>query len=323
MWLVAGVLLVVLSALGGVLLFSSTDDRVEVVVAATELLPGPAARANRPACRSRGRGRRHHHRHARGGRRPRRSASDRPRAGRDAAQPRHVRRRATARARGGRVRRGARSRRGTAVGAADRHAGRAAQRRVIRSVVASATTGPGRGRDGNASRATSHRSRRRSGPARCGPSSRSPPVSCGSRSASTAKSVWRRRLPLRRTRCASCSSGAPSDRHRDRIGRRCARRDPSRRRARRGLAGGRNAASRGRGRSRRRTARRRTRRGRRTRVDGACSRRPLGADDAGRPPRAGRDGCRRLVRRRRSTVRRASAFGARPCRVVAGRRHAS
>ena len=40
MWLVAGVLLVVLSALGGVLLFSSTDDRVEVVVAATELVPG-------------------------------------------------------------------------------------------------------------------------------------------------------------------------------------------------------------------------------------------------------------------------------------------
>lgn len=40
MWLVAGVLLVVLSALGGVLLFSSTDDRVDVVVAATELLPG-------------------------------------------------------------------------------------------------------------------------------------------------------------------------------------------------------------------------------------------------------------------------------------------
>ena len=42
MWLVAGVLLVVLSALGGVLLFSSTDDRVEVVVAAAELVPGQA-----------------------------------------------------------------------------------------------------------------------------------------------------------------------------------------------------------------------------------------------------------------------------------------
>ena len=47
MWLVAGVLLVVVSALGGVLLFSSTDDRVDVVVAATELLPGqPVERAD-------------------------------------------------------------------------------------------------------------------------------------------------------------------------------------------------------------------------------------------------------------------------------------
>jgi len=39
-WLVAGVLLVVLSALGGVLLFTANDDRVDVVVAATDLLPG-------------------------------------------------------------------------------------------------------------------------------------------------------------------------------------------------------------------------------------------------------------------------------------------
>ena len=47
MWLIAGVLLVVVSALGGVLLFSSTDDRVDVVVAATELLPGqPLERAD-------------------------------------------------------------------------------------------------------------------------------------------------------------------------------------------------------------------------------------------------------------------------------------
>ncbi|MGI9051044.1 MAG: SAF domain-containing protein [Ilumatobacteraceae bacterium] len=39
-WLVAGVMLVVLSALGGVLLFSSRDDRVDVIVAATDLPPG-------------------------------------------------------------------------------------------------------------------------------------------------------------------------------------------------------------------------------------------------------------------------------------------
>ena len=46
-WLVAGVLLVVVSALGGVLLFSSTDDRMDVVVAATEILPGqPVERAD-------------------------------------------------------------------------------------------------------------------------------------------------------------------------------------------------------------------------------------------------------------------------------------
>lgn len=39
-WLLAGVLLVVLSALGGVLLFSSNDDRTDVLVAATDLEPG-------------------------------------------------------------------------------------------------------------------------------------------------------------------------------------------------------------------------------------------------------------------------------------------
>lgn len=39
-WLVAGVLLVVLSALGGVLLFASNDDRVEVLVAAADVQPG-------------------------------------------------------------------------------------------------------------------------------------------------------------------------------------------------------------------------------------------------------------------------------------------
>ncbi|MGI9030318.1 MAG: SAF domain-containing protein [Ilumatobacteraceae bacterium] len=39
-WLVAGVLLVVLSALGGVLLFVSNDDRVEVLVTAADVQPG-------------------------------------------------------------------------------------------------------------------------------------------------------------------------------------------------------------------------------------------------------------------------------------------
>jgi hypothetical protein len=39
-WLLAGVLLVLLSALGGVLLFSSNDDRSEVLVAAADLEPG-------------------------------------------------------------------------------------------------------------------------------------------------------------------------------------------------------------------------------------------------------------------------------------------
>lgn len=39
-WLVAGALLVVVSALGGVLLFSANDDRIEVLVAAAELQPG-------------------------------------------------------------------------------------------------------------------------------------------------------------------------------------------------------------------------------------------------------------------------------------------
>jgi hypothetical protein len=41
-WIVAGVLLVLLSALGGVLLFTSSDDRAEVLVAATDLEPGQA-----------------------------------------------------------------------------------------------------------------------------------------------------------------------------------------------------------------------------------------------------------------------------------------
>jgi hypothetical protein len=39
-WIVAGVLLVLLSALGGVLLFTSTDDRSDVLVAARDLDPG-------------------------------------------------------------------------------------------------------------------------------------------------------------------------------------------------------------------------------------------------------------------------------------------
>lgn len=39
-WLVAGVLLVVLSALGGVLLFSANDERIEALVAARDLAPG-------------------------------------------------------------------------------------------------------------------------------------------------------------------------------------------------------------------------------------------------------------------------------------------
>lgn len=39
-WLIAGVLLVVLSALGGVLLFTANDDRIEVVLAATDLAAG-------------------------------------------------------------------------------------------------------------------------------------------------------------------------------------------------------------------------------------------------------------------------------------------
>jgi hypothetical protein len=39
-WVVAGVLLVILSALGGVLLFTSSDERTAVLVAATDLRPG-------------------------------------------------------------------------------------------------------------------------------------------------------------------------------------------------------------------------------------------------------------------------------------------
>ncbi len=46
-WLVAGVLLVLVSALGGVLLFTSTDDRADVLVAAADLQPGrPVARGD-------------------------------------------------------------------------------------------------------------------------------------------------------------------------------------------------------------------------------------------------------------------------------------
>jgi hypothetical protein len=41
-WIVAGILLVVLSALGGVVLFTSSDDRQEVLVAARDLEPGTA-----------------------------------------------------------------------------------------------------------------------------------------------------------------------------------------------------------------------------------------------------------------------------------------
>ncbi len=41
-WIVAGVLLVLLSALGGVLLFMSSDDRTSVLVAARDLDPGQA-----------------------------------------------------------------------------------------------------------------------------------------------------------------------------------------------------------------------------------------------------------------------------------------
>ena len=41
-WLIAGVLLVLVSALGGVLLFTSNDDRADVLVAAAELQPGRA-----------------------------------------------------------------------------------------------------------------------------------------------------------------------------------------------------------------------------------------------------------------------------------------
>jgi len=44
-WIVAGVLLVVLSALGGVLLFTSSDDRTGVLVAASDLEPGRAVEA--------------------------------------------------------------------------------------------------------------------------------------------------------------------------------------------------------------------------------------------------------------------------------------
>jgi len=45
-WIIAGVLLVLLSALGGVLLFTSSDDRVEVLVAAADMEPGRAVVAS-------------------------------------------------------------------------------------------------------------------------------------------------------------------------------------------------------------------------------------------------------------------------------------
>ena len=45
-WIVAGVLLVVLSALGGVVLFTSNDDREEVLVAANDLEPGAVVEAD-------------------------------------------------------------------------------------------------------------------------------------------------------------------------------------------------------------------------------------------------------------------------------------
>ena len=41
-WIVAGVLLVILSALGGVLLFTSNDERVAILVAARDIEPGAA-----------------------------------------------------------------------------------------------------------------------------------------------------------------------------------------------------------------------------------------------------------------------------------------
>lgn len=44
-WIIAGILLVILSALGGVLLFTSSDDRTDVLVAATDLEPGTALTA--------------------------------------------------------------------------------------------------------------------------------------------------------------------------------------------------------------------------------------------------------------------------------------
>jgi hypothetical protein len=45
-WVVAGVLLVVLSALGGVLLFASSDERADVLVAAADLRPGATVTAS-------------------------------------------------------------------------------------------------------------------------------------------------------------------------------------------------------------------------------------------------------------------------------------
>ena len=58
-WLVAGVLLVLVSALGGVLLFASSDDRADVLVAAADLQPGRPVGTWRSPCRAR-RGRRRH-----------------------------------------------------------------------------------------------------------------------------------------------------------------------------------------------------------------------------------------------------------------------
>ncbi len=77
-WIVAGVLLVLLSALGGVLLFSSSDDRTEVLVAARDLDPGqPVERADLRVQRVAARRRRVVDA-GRVGRRRRRPAPDRP-----------------------------------------------------------------------------------------------------------------------------------------------------------------------------------------------------------------------------------------------------
>ena len=62
-----------------------------------------------------------------------------------------------------------------------------------------------------------------------------PAVGVGARRRAT--SAWRPRSRRPRTACASCSSAAPDDARRRRLGRRVAGRDPPRARARRGVAG--------------------------------------------------------------------------------------